>query len=639
MSIPLKAGRVTLRSPAKGIPPFPAIPQRMLQGAMVLALVSSRAGIEWHVRMMASGSMSAKMNIRNDQVARVFDEIADLLELQQANPFRVRAYRNAARTLLAWPVEMTVLAAQGRDFDELPGIGKDLAGKIAEVLERGSCDQLDRLRARFPRGITELLRIPGLGPKRVHTLYHELGVRSPSQLLDAARAGRIREIPGFGVVSERRIAEAVADYLAHATRWPIARVTAEVEALLAHLRVARGVSEVAVAGSFRRRRDTVGDIDILVAATPGRALAEHLQAFEQVERVLAQGPTRASVVLKSGLQVDMRVVRPSSYGAALVYFTGSKPHNIALRRIAQARGLKVNEYGVYRAGACIANDTETAVYAAIGLPFIAPELREDHGEIEAARLNALPRLVELSHLRGDLHAHTDASDGLEALEQMAQAARASGLEYVAITDHSRSLKIAHGLDLRRLEEQIHAIDRINGKLRGIVLLKGIEVDILEDGRLDLPDAALARLDLVVGAVHGFFGLSRAKQTARLLRAMDHPCFSILAHPNGRLFGVRGPCDLDMERIIRHARERGCCLELNAQPDRLDLFDLQCRQAKEAGVPVAISSDAHRGADFRLLRFGIDQARRGWLEPGDVLNTLSLRQLRKRLAVTMSRAVG
>lgn len=594
------------------------------------------------------------MTVRNATVAAVFDEIADLLELQDANPFRVRAYRNAARTLLSWPEEMAEWAAQHRDFDELPGVGKDLASKIGEILQRGSCDQLDRLRARFPRGITELLKIPGLGAKRVHTLYHELGVRSPAQLLSAAREGRIRNVHGFGEASERRLAEAVAGHLERSKRWPIARVSADVDALLAHLRSAPGVTRAEVAGSFRRRRDTVGDIDILVAAAPGHALAAHLQAFEQVDRALALGTTRASVVLRTGLQVDLRVVSPESFGAALVYFTGSKPHNIALRRIAQARGLKINEYGVYRmadaptapgsgrrvgkriARERIAGATEASVYAAIGLPYIPPELREDHGEIEAARQHALPHLIERSHLRGDLHAHTNASDGVESLEQMAQAAREAGLEYLAITDHSRSLKVARGLDARRLAAQLDAIDRLNESQPDIVLLKGIEVEILEDGRLDLSDAMLARLDLVVGAVHSEFDLPRTKQTERILRAMDHPCFSILAHPNGRLFGTRGAYELDMERIIHHARDRGCFLELNSQPDRLDLFDLQCRQAKDAGVPVAISSDAHRGTEFRWLQFGIDQARRGWLEPEDVLNTLPLPRLRKRLHATMSR---
>jgi len=585
---------------------------------------------------MPRSATSATVPVRNTTIAAAFDEIADLLELQQANPFRVRAYRTAVRTLQSWPEEMADWATQHRDFDELPGVGKDLAGKIAEVLQRGSCDQLDRLRAQFPRGITELLQVPGLGPKRVHTLYHELGIRSPAQLLEAARDGRIRDVPGFGETSEKRIAEAVAGHLERATRWPITRVMADVEALLAHLRGAPGVSEAVAAGSFRRRRDTVGDIDILVAAAPGQTLADRLQSFSQVDRVLSHGPTRASVVLKNGLQVDLRVVPPASFGAALVYFTGSKPHNIALRRIAQARKLKINEYGVYRDGERIAGETEASVYAAVDLPCIPPELREDHGEIEAARQHALPQLIERNQLRGDLHAHTNAGDGLESLEQMALAAQAAGLEYLAITDHSRGQGRAHGLDAKRLQAQADAIDRLNQKLVGMVVLKGVEVEILEDGKLDLPDAVLARLDLVVGAVHATFDLPRARQTARILRAMDHPHFSILAHPNGRLFGTRGPCELDMDRIVQHAHERGCCLELNAHPDRLDLFDLQCRQARDATVPVAICSGARRGADFGWLQFGIDQARRGWLEARDVLNTLPLAELRQRLVTTMTR---
>lgn len=596
------------------------------------------------------------MSVRNATIAAVFDEIADLLELQNANAFRVRAYRNAARTLLSWPEEVAELVAQGQDLDELPGIGRDLAGKIAEVLQRGSCDQLDQLRGSFPRGITELLKVPGLGPKRVETLYQTLDVRTPAQLLAAARDGRIRGLRGFGETSERRIIEAVSGYLDRTRRWPIARVSPDVDALLAHLRTMPDVTEALAAGSFRRRKDTVGDIDILLAAPPGHAFAERLRAFEQVEQVLAQGTTRASVVLKSGLQVDLRIVPAESFGAALVYFTGSKAHNIALRRIAQGRGLRINEYGVYRLGEAgktpvakpraergaaasarlqrVAGETEQSVYAAIGLPCIPPELREDQGEIDAARENRLPRLVERRDLRGDLHVHTDASDGHESLEQMAQAAREAGLEYIAITEHSQSLKVAHGLDAARLARHCEAIDRINAMQHDIVLLKGIEVEILEDGRLDLPDAVLGRLDLVVCAIHSAFDLPRGKQTARILRAMDHPNFSILAHPNGRLFGTRGPYDVDMERIIRHARERGCFLELNSQPDRLDLFDLQCRQARDAGVPVVISSDAHRGAEFRWLQFGIDQARRGWLEPRDVLNTLPLSRLRQHLRGTL-----
>ncbi len=510
------------------------------------------------------------MSRGNADIAAVFEEVADLLELQQANAFRVRAYRNAARTISHWPKAMADLLARGHDLADLPAIGKSLAGKVEEIVRRGSCDQLDRLRESSPPGITDLLHIPGLGPKRVHTLYHELGIHTPRQLLDAAREGRIRELPGFGTRSERRLAEATAGYLERTRRWPLARVTAHVDALQAYLRAAPGVSRVVIAGSFRRRRDTVGDLDILIVARPGPSLAGYLTAFDQVDSVLSQGPTRASVVLKDGLQVDFRVVGAASFGAALVYFTGSRAHTIALRRIAQARKLKINEYGVYQGGKRIAGDTEASVYAAVGLPSMAPELREDRGELEAARDGKLPKLVERTDLRGDLHAHTTDSDGQESLEQMAQAARAAGLSYLAITDHSRSLTVAHGLDASRLAAQIDAIDRFNERLKGMVLLKGIEVDILRDGKLDLPDAVLARLDLVVGAVHS----------------------------------------------------------------HLDLFDFQCRQAKDAGVLVAISSDAHCGADLHWLTLGVDQARRGWLEAGDVLNTLPLRQLRKRLARTM-----
>ncbi len=574
------------------------------------------------------------MNRGNADIAAVFEEVADLLELQQADTFRVRAYRNAARTISHWPEAMADLLARGHDLADLPAIGKSLAAKIEEIVTRGSCDQLDRLRELSPPGITDLLHIPGLGPKRVHTLYHELGIHTPGQLLDAARQGRIRELPGFGVRSERRLAEAAAGYVERARRWPLARVTAHADALQAYLRAGPGVSRVVIAGSFRRRRDTVGDLDILIVARARAALTSYLTAFEQVDAVLVQGPTRTSVVLKGGLQVDFRVVGAAHFGAALAYFTGSRAHTIALRRIARARQLKINEYGVYRGGRHIAGDTEASVYAAVGLAPIAPELREDRGEIEAARDGTLPKLVKRSDLRGDLHAHTTASDGRQSLEQMALAARSAGLGYLAITDHSRGLTVAHGLDTSRLAAQIDAIDRLNQRLKDVVLLKGIEVDILRDGRLDLPDAVLARLDLVVAAVHSHLDLSREQQTTRVLRAMDRPHFSILAHPNGRLFGTRGPCELDMDQVIRHTAERGCFLELNSQPNRLDLFDFQCRQARDAGVPVAISSDAHHGTELRWLALGVDQARRGWLEAGNVLNTLPLRQLRKRLASTM-----
>lgn len=384
------------------------------------------------------------------------------------------------------------------------------------------------------------------------------------------------------------------------------------------------------------RFEEIADILELEQANPFRIrayrnAARTVQTFApEVAEVLAAGRTRASVRLRSGLQVDLRLLAPPSWGAGLVYLTGSKAHNLELRRLAQALGLKISEYGVYRDGQRIAGASEASVYEALGLPWIAPELREARGELAAARAGALPRLVEPGDLRGDLHAHTRASDGRDTLEAMAAAARAAGLEYLAITDHSRHLRVAHGLDADALTRQIEQIDALNERLDGITLLKGIEVDILEDGSLDLPDSILGRLDLVVGAVHGGFGLSRERQTRRLLRAIEHPHFSILAHPGARLLGARPPLDYDFAALLAGVRQRGCALELNAQPQRLDLDDLHCKAAREAGVPIAIGSDAHRTQDFAWLRLGVDQARRGWLEARDVLNCRPLAELRRWL---------
>jgi DNA polymerase (family 10) len=576
------------------------------------------------------------MPVHNAEIAAVFDEIADQLEIGGANPFRVRAYRNAARTLGTLGEDARTLLERGDDLTRLPGIGKDLAAKIAEIVSTGHCSLLDRLRGEMPPAVTELLQVPGLGPKRVKALYHDLDVQSAAQLLSAAREGRIRALHGFGEKTERRILEAVEAHAGKNRRFRLALAAQYADALVAFLQAVPGVAEVTVAGSYRRMRETVGDLDILVTAAADSGVMRRFTGYDEVAEVLSAGSTRASVVLKSGIQVDLRVVDEDCHGAALQYFTGSRAHNIALRRIAQARGLKINEYGVFRGDRRIAGGDEASVYASVGLPWIPPELREDRGEIDAARAGTLPELVTLDDLRGDLHAHTRASDGRDSLRDMALAARAIGLQYLAITEHSRHLGIAHGLDPERLARQCDEIDRLNAELHGITLLKGIEVDILEDGSLDLPGEALAKLDLVIGAVHGHFHLARTKQTARILRAMDHPCFSLLAHPSGRLIGEREPCDLDMPRIIRHARERGCFLELNAQPERLDLVDSHCLMAKQEGVLVSINSDAHGTGDFANLKYGIGQARRGWLAKEDVLNTRPLPALRRLLARTMQR---
>ncbi len=574
------------------------------------------------------------MPVHNADITAIFEEIADLLEIQGANTFRIRAYRNAARILSDLPQEARLLVERGDDLTRLPGIGADLAIKIEEIVTSGHCSLLDRLRHELPPAITELLKIPGLGPKRVKALYHDLDVQTVEQLQRAAQDGRIRALHGFGAKIEQNILQAVQAHASQSRRFKLATAAQYAETLRAFLQAIPGVQQVVVAGSFRRMRETVGDLDFLVTAAPDSPVMQRFTAYDEVAEVFSAGETRASILLKCGMQIDLRVVAQQNYGAALHYFTGSKSHNIAIRRIAQQLGLKINEYGVFRGTQRIAGDSEESVYRAVGLPYIPPELREDRGEIEAARANRLPQLVELSDLRGDLHAHTKASDGHDSLRDMALAAKALGLEYLAITEHSRRLTVAHGLDPLQLAQQCDEIDRLNTQLDGITLLKGIEVDILEDGSLDLPDGVLERLDLVVGAVHSRFDLSRAKQTERILRAMDHPHFTLLAHPTGRLIEQREPYDVDMLRIIRHAKQRSCFLELNAHPERLDLLDSQCQSSKEEGVLVSINSDAHSTFDFANLRYGVGQARRGWLEKSDVLNTRSLTALRKLLKRTM-----
>ncbi|MGB8433108.1 MAG: DNA polymerase/3'-5' exonuclease PolX [Burkholderiales bacterium] len=572
--------------------------------------------------------------VHNADIARIFEEIADLLEIQEANPFRVRAYRNAARTVGDVRRDLAQVVAAGKPLPKLPGIGADLAAKIAEIAGTGTTKLLEKLHKDLPPAITALLRIPGLGPKRVRALHRELKVQTLERLAEAARAGRVRELPGFAAKTEAAILQAIEAHLTKKQRFKLTVAAQYADPLAEYLRKSKGAGEVVICGSFRRMKETVGDLDILIASDAPDAVMARFVKYPEVKKILASGPTRASALLASGLQVDVRVVPAESFGAAMYYFTGSKAHNIAVRRLAQAKGLKINEYGVFRtakggAERRVAGETEESVFKAVGLPFIPPELREDAGELEAARRGALPRLLELGDLRGDLHAHTKATDGKNTLREMALAAKALGLEYLAITEHSRRVAMAHGLDPQRLARQIDEIDRLNEVLAGgITLLKGIEVDILEDGTLDLPESILARLDLVVGAVHSRFNLPRARQTERILAAMDSPYFTILAHPSGRLIEAREPYEVDMLKIVRKAKARGIALELNAHPDRLDLTDTNCRMAKEEGVLVAISSDAHTTLDLENLRFGVGQARRGWLERTDVLNTRSLTELRR-----------
>jgi DNA polymerase (family X) len=566
------------------------------------------------------------MPIHNQDIADIFNKYADLLEIDGANPFRVRAYRNAARVVSGMSQNLADLLARDEDLTALPGIGRDLAGKIAEIIRTGSLAKLRELSARVPPALAELTRIGGLGPKRVALLHQELDIASVADLERAARQGKIKELKGFG----EKIEQAILEGLGHITapkRFSLVTAEPVADSLLCHLRRVSGVEQAIVAGSYRRRQETVGDLDILVTCTDAAAVMAAFVGYEDVDKVLAHGDTKSMVVLRKGIQVDVRAVPRESYGAALHYFTGSKAHNIAVRHLGVQRGLKINEYGVFRGEERIAGQTEEEVYATVELPYIEPELREDWGEIQAAQQSRLPRLITLEDIRGDLHAHTKATDGRNTLEEMARAAQDRGYEYLAITNHSRRVTMAHGYQPEDLAREIAEIDRLNARLQGIVVLKAIELDILDDGTLDLPDDILNELDLTVCAVHYNFRLSREDQTERIIRAMDNPHCNILAHPSGRLIDRRAPYEVDMERVVQAARERGVILEVDSQPDRLDLIDIHCKLAKDLGVKLSISTDAHSTADLKFMRYGLGQARRGWLEADDVVNTRPLAELK------------
>jgi DNA polymerase (family 10) len=566
----------------------------------------------------------------NVEVARLLSEIADLLELQLANPFRVRAYRTAARTVgeLARPV--LELASEGPEaLEEQPGIGPDLAATIRALARSGSCPVLRELRGKVPRGLPELLRIRGLGPRRVRLLHHRLGIASIADLDRALRAGQVRRLRGFGARSEARLIHELSVRQTAGRRLLRAIAAQYAEPLVAYLARSPGVEQVEIAGSYRRRMETVGDLDLLATGNSRARIVSRFLAYPDVEEVLSRGETGASVRLRSGLQVDLRVLRPDSYGAGLYYFTGSRAHNIALRRLALERGLKLNEYGVFRGRRRVAGRTERDIARALGLAWIPPELREDRGELEAARARRLPKLVELGDIRGDLQCHTTASDGRDTLAAMVHAAEARGYDYLAITDHSPALRMVRGLDAAGFRRQGRAIDRLNAHAR-LVVLKGVEVDILRDGSLDLPDEALAGFDIVVAAIHSHFDLSEPEQTARVVRALRHPAVQILGHPTGRLIGERGPIRLDLEEIFKVAASEGVLLEINAQPSRLDLDDGAARAAIEHGVTLVVNTDAHSAAELGFLRWGVDQARRGWATRSDLANTRTLDGLHKLL---------
>lgn len=572
------------------------------------------------------------MPTHNKDIADIFNSVADLLDIRGESQYRVRAYRSAARTIEGLSRSAADMIEQGEDLSKLSGIGKDLAGKIEQIVDSGRLPLLEQLKADMPGELGDLMRVPGLGPKRVARLHDELDVTTLDDLEEAAEQGRISEMEGLGKKTEERIAEEVSRMQqAPEQRLKLARAEQIAEPLVEYLGEPDDVKDIIVAGSYRRRKETVGDLDILATCKRGSDIMERFTGYEDVRNVVSKGETRSTVVLRSGLQVDLRVVPQVSFGAALQYFTGSKDHSLSLRRIAQKRKLKLNEYGVFKGDERVAGRTEEEVYAEMGLSYIEPELRENRGEVEAARKkNQLPDLVTLEDIRGDLHVHTKRTDGHHAIEELVAAAGERGYSYIAISDHSQRVTVAHGLKPKQLREQMAEIDAVNRKDTGVTVLKSIEVDILPDGSLDLPDDVLAELDLTVCSVHSKFDLTRKQQTKRICKAMENPHFRILGHPTGRLINEREAYDVDMEEIMKTAEETGCVLELNAHPDRLDLDDTACRMARDNGVKVAISTDTHRIDDLAFMRFGIGQARRGWLAARDVVNTSRLDELRELL---------
>ena len=568
--------------------------------------------------------------MENIDYGRVFEEIADLLEIQGANPFRIRAYRNGARTIetLSQPLE-SLLKSQEARLEDLPGIGKDLAAKIRELYETGNLEFLEELREEVPGTLVEIMHIPGLGPKRAKQVWESLDITSIAELEAAATSGELEQISGFGEILQARVLKGIVDLKARAGRFKLSDADIYVKPLIAYLKRSKGVVDLEVAGSYRRRNETVGDIDILATTARESSIMDDFVAYNAVQDVLGKGSTKSSVRLKAGLQIDLRLVMKESYGAAMIYFTGSKNHNIVIRGLGRERGLKINEYGVFKGEELITSKTEQSVFATLDLPWIPPELREDRGEVAAAQSNRLPKVVTLKDIRGDLQMHTQYSDGKKSVAEMAAACSERKYRYMAITDHSPALAMT-GMTREDFPRQYKEIDRVQQEYDDLRILKSAEVDILEDGSLDLDDELLETMDIVVIAVHSKFNLTRTQMTHRITTAMRHPQVNILAHPTGRLINRREPYPLDVEEVIRVAREEGVLLELNAQPDRLDLRDFHLQMAREAGVKIVISTDAHRPDELDYMSYGVDHARRGWLEKDDVANTLPLAKFLKLL---------
>lgn len=571
------------------------------------------------------------MEMSNPEIAARLRRLADLVEIDGDNPFRIRAYRNAADTIDGLTRPVTELVAADVDLTDYPHIGRDIAAALRELVATGSLPPLVEVEARVPPELADLMRVRGLGPKGVKALHEHLRPASIAELERLARAGRTRELPGFGAKKEAALLAGIrALRTATPGRTRRADAAAAAEAVRDHLAAVDGVEQVVIAGSYRRRCETIGDLDLVVASHDGDAVTAALAAWPQVDRVLASGPTRTTVMLANGLQLDLRVVAPAHFGAALLYFTGSQAHNTALRQLASDQGRKLNEYGLLADGESVASREEAEIHAALGLAWIPPELREGRGEIEAAAAGRLPELVENRAIRGNLHGHTTWSDGHDSLDTMVAAARERGYEYLAITDHGPALRFANGLSVERLREQIERVAAVDAAHDDVEVLTGCEVDILADGALGLPDEVLAELDIVVCSIHYQLERSREEQTQRVLRAMESPYFMIWGHPTARTINRREPIAIDLDRCLRRAAELGIAVEINAQPKRLDLSAENARRALDHGCRLSVNTDAHRAAHFDLLTYGIDQARRAGATAADIINTRPWAELRTLL---------
>lgn len=569
----------------------------------------------------------------NLDMARIFDEIADIFEVKGENPFKIRAYRRAARTIETLTQDLKVIADRGgiSKLKKIPGVGDAIAKKILEIAETGDCKKHIELKQEVPSGVLELLSIPRVGPKTIAKLHDELGISSIADLEEAAKLHNLEKLPGLGTKVEENILKGIAQYRSYKGRALLSEALPRAESIVTELKKLDAVAKITIAGSLRRMRETIGDIDILVVSKRPQVVMDAFTNLDGVEDIVAKGDTKSSIILK-GIDVDLRVVAEASFGAAAHYFTGSKHHNIRIRELGMRQGLKINEYGIFRGDARIGGEDEADVFASVGLAFIPPELREDRGEIEAAKANKIPKLVTANDIKGDLHVHTNWSDGKNSIEEMAEAALSIGYEYIAVTDHSPAVGIAGGMNEDKITKRQEEIEKLNTRFEdegiNFSVLSASEVDIKSDFSMDFPDVVLKSLDVVVGAIHTKFTQDRETMTKRIVTAIANPNVDIIAHPTGRLLGKRDPYEVDMEQLMESAKATGTIMELNSFPGRLDLNDIHCKMAKEYGVLIAISTDVHDAMQMRdVIKYGVATARRGWLEPKDVVNTRGLEDVR------------